>query len=137
MREYTLPRYLSGHFSLQSASTALTCSELAAALADDQDDNADDGGSEDGLSAEEEEEDDDGKSDEEDEETTEKKAKIRQLTSEIKALEGAIDKKKATFTRGNAIMEVSRCFALLQSLLTLETIQRDDQRSQRRYQDED
>jgi TATA-binding protein-associated factor Taf7 len=78
-----------------------------AALAGDDDDNAEEGASEDGLSAEEEDDDDDQKSEEEDEETSEKKAKIRQFTSEIKALEGAIEKKKATFTRGNAIMEVS------------------------------
>jgi transcription initiation factor TFIID subunit 7 len=86
----------------------LTRSELAAALAGNADGNGTDGQSEDGLSAEEDDDDEEANKDEEDdEETTEKKAKIRQFTSEIKALESAIEKKKASFTRGNAIMEVS------------------------------
>ena len=59
------------------------------------------------MSAEEDDDDEEvNKDEEDDEETTEKKAKIRQFTSEIKALEAAIEKKKASFTRGNAIMEV-------------------------------
>lgn len=66
-----------------------------------------------GLSEDEDDEDDgdgDGqKSDEEeDDETTEMKTKIRQLTGEIKALEGAVEKKRAGFTGGsNPIMKVS------------------------------
>jgi transcription initiation factor TFIID subunit 7 len=55
--------------------------------------------------------DDDGEDegeDEEDEETSEKKAKIKQFASEIKALESAIEKKRAGFTGGNPIMMVSR-----------------------------
>lgn len=83
--------------------------ELAAALANDDDENATDAQSdEDGLSGEEEDDDEEGdKSEgEDDEETAEKRAKIKQLTSEIKALEAAIERKRATFTRGNAIMEV-------------------------------
>lgn len=38
----------------------------------------------------------------------EKKDKIKQLTSEVKALESAIEKKKASFTGGNPIMMVSQ-----------------------------
>lgn len=36
----------------------------------------------------------------------EKRAKIKQFTSEIKALEAVIDKKRAGFTGGNPIMVV-------------------------------
>ena len=68
--------------------------------------------SEDGLSASEDAEEDDeddesGKSEDDDEETADKKVKIRQLASEIKALEGAIEKKRAGFTGGNPIIQVS------------------------------
>jgi transcription initiation factor TFIID subunit 7 len=64
-------------------------------------------GSEDGLSGMEDEGEDEDEESEDDEETVEKKAKIRQFTSEIKALETAIEKKRAGFTGGNPIMMVS------------------------------
>jgi TATA-binding protein-associated factor Taf7 len=73
----------------------------------------DSGSQEEGQGLSEEEDDDDGDGDEEnpdeedDEESAEKKAKIRQLTGEIKALEVAVEKKRATYTGGsNPIMKV-------------------------------
>ena len=69
---------------------------------------------EEGQGLSEEEDDDDGDGDdenpdeEEDEESAEKKAKIRQLTGEIKALESAVEKKRDTYVGGsNPIMKVS------------------------------
>lgn len=67
----------------------------------------DESGSEDGMSGTEDEGDDEGEEEEEDEETLEKRAKIRQFNSEIKALEMAIEKKRAGFAGGNPIMMVS------------------------------
>lgn len=103
-------------FSLMNWSS-FTIRELANALMEGMEEDTDrSGGSQDGLSASEDEDDDedndggdpgDGTEDEDDEETTEKKAKIKQFTSEIKALESAIEKKRAGFTKGNIIMEVS------------------------------
>ena len=91
--------------------------ELAAALMEQMEEGQDH--SEDGLSASEDGEDDDDddddddeddegeKSEDDDEETADKKVKIRRLTSEIKALEGAVEKKRAGFTGGNPIIQVS------------------------------
>ena len=70
---------------------------------------AESGSDEDGLMMSDddgEEDDGDGQDGEEDEESAEKRAKARQLASEIKALEGAIEKKKAGFQGGNPIMMV-------------------------------
>jgi TATA-binding protein-associated factor Taf7 len=65
------------------------------------------GTEDDGLSASEDDDDEEIAEVEDDEETMEKKDKIKQLTSEVKALESAIEKKKASFTGGNPIMMVS------------------------------
>lgn len=54
--------------------------------------------------SEDDDDDDEGDKSEYDEETLEKRAKIKQFTSEIKALETVIDKKRAGFTGGNPIM---------------------------------
>ena len=84
--------------------------ELAQALREGMGGDSDEQGSDDGLSADEDEDEDDDAKSEDDDETTEKRAKIRQFTSEIKALEAAIEKKRAGFTRGNPIMEVGYRF---------------------------
>lgn len=71
--------------------------------------------SDDGNSDVDDEDDDDDDDDDaggrgedgEDEETREKKDKVKQLNSEIKALEAAIEKKKSGFSGGNPIMMVS------------------------------
>ncbi len=57
------------------------------------------------------EDDDASEKSEDDDATIEKKAKIRQFTSEIKALELAVEKKRAGFTGGNPIMMVNSDFA--------------------------
>ena len=92
----------------------LTISDLAAALLEQMGEDAggeeaESGSDEDGLMMSDddgEEDDGDGQDGEEDEESAEKRAKARQLASEIKALEGAIEKKKAGFQGGNPIMMV-------------------------------
>lgn len=63
-------------------------------------------GSEDALSGSDDDDDASEKS-EDDDATLEKKAKIRQFTSEIKALESAVEKKRVGFTGGNPIMMAS------------------------------
>ncbi|RSH87735.1 uncharacterized protein EHS24_000251 [Apiotrichum porosum] len=83
--------------------------DLQAALMEKME-QSDASGSDDDLSGTDEDDDDDdgGASDQEDEdedeETTEKRAKIKQYTSEIKQLETLIDKKRAGFTGGNPII---------------------------------
>lgn len=102
----------------------LTIRELAAALVDDEEGDGTDAQSEDGLSGEEEDDEEEGdKSEgEEDEETMEKRAKVKQFTSEIKALEAAIEKKRAGFTKGNAIMEVGLASPSRFTVLMVETL---------------
>ncbi|KAK8850423.1 hypothetical protein IAR55_004341 [Kwoniella newhampshirensis] len=82
--------------------------ELAAALMEDMDGSDGSGQSEDDEDAlsgsDDDEDDDEGEKSEDDDETIEKKAKIKQFNSEIKALEGAIEKKRAGFAGGNPIM---------------------------------
>nr|ODN82443.1 hypothetical protein L203_05537 [Cryptococcus depauperatus CBS 7841] len=79
--------------------------ELAAALLEDISGSQHTGQSEDDdVMTEDSESDDDDNKSEYDEETLEKRAKIKQFTAEIKALEAVIDKKRAGFTGGNPIM---------------------------------
>jgi transcription initiation factor TFIID subunit 7 len=92
--------------------------DLAAALmeADQMDQAGGQSDSDDGNSDVDDEDDDDEDDDDddaggrgedgEDEETREKKDKVKQLNSEIKALEAAIEKKKSGFSGGNPIMMV-------------------------------
>lgn len=75
--------------------------DLQAALMERME-RSDESGSDDGLSASDEEDDD--AADDDDEETLERKAKIKQYTSEIKQLETLIEKKRAGFTGGNPII---------------------------------
>lgn len=92
----------------------LTDRDLAAALMEQMGedaggDDAEFGSDEDGMMMSDEDGDEDdgeGGEDEQDEELAEKRAKARQLASEIKALEGAIEKKRAGFQGGNPIMMV-------------------------------
>lgn len=79
---------------------------------DDNTDREDDDDDEEDEEDEEEDFDEAEKSEEEeddDEETMEKRAKIRQFTSEIKALELAIERKRAGVQPLNPIMMVSPC----------------------------
>ena len=85
--------------------------ELVAMLGQDEEPGGSDAGASGSEEEEEEDEEDEGEEgksgdEEEDQETMEKKAKIRQLTSEIKGTEAAIEKKKQGFTGGNVIMLV-------------------------------
>lgn len=76
--------------------------DLQAALMETME-RSDESGSDDGLSGTDDDDDDAG-GDDDDEETSERKAKIKQYTSEIKQLETLIDKKRAGFTGGNPII---------------------------------
>ncbi|EIW69767.1 hypothetical protein TREMEDRAFT_61532 [Tremella mesenterica DSM 1558] len=80
--------------------------ELANMLREEMNEGSDAGAS--GSEGEDEDEDEEaagGTEDEDDEETAEKKAKIRQFTSEIKNIEATIERKRAGFTGGNPIMQ--------------------------------
>jgi len=73
-----------------------------------QSDGSDGSEDEDPISgSDDDDEDDEGDKSEEDDETIERRAKIKQFTNEIKALEAAIEKKRAGFVGGNPIMMVS------------------------------
>ncbi|WVR08504.1 hypothetical protein IAU60_005559 [Kwoniella sp. DSM 27419] len=81
--------------------------ELAAALMEGMEGSDGSGATdddEDPLSGSDDDDEDDGNKSEEDDETIERRAKIKQFTSEIRALETAIEKKRAGFVGGNPIM---------------------------------
>lgn len=77
--------------------------DLQAALMEKME-RSDSSGEDDGLSGTEDEDEDDAGEDDEEGETSERKAKIKQYTSEIKQLETFLEKKRAGFQGGNPII---------------------------------
>lgn len=77
--------------------------DLQAALMEKLD-RSDSSGEDDGLSGTDDDDDDDAGEDEEGGESSERKAKIKQYTSEIKQLETFLEKKRAGFQGGNPII---------------------------------
>ncbi|ORY29634.1 TAFII55 protein conserved region-domain-containing protein [Naematelia encephala] len=119
--------------------------ELAAALRDQMEGEGSATGQSDDEGMSEDDDDDEAEKseDDDDDETAEKKAKIKQFTAEIKALEGAIEKKRAGFTGGNPIIIVrithtnsQRDIGGLTDSFPSETIRRDDRRAARGYHDQ-